>query len=425
MKIALLAIGTQGDVQPFIALAQRLRQAGHQPMLIADRRYQAQAAELGLGFGPLQADFLQMMETKEGREAIAGKNLLSLYRKVIPLQRQLLHDAWAAAQDTEAIVYHPKALAGRHIAEKLGIPGYLSLPLPLYSPTREFAAPIIARDLGGTLNRLSFRLIMRAGALSYRKQINAWRRESLGLPPTGDESILHGRPVTRLYSYSRHVVPVPADWGAESIVTGYWFLQQPEYTPPADLERFLDEGDAPIYIGFGSMAGRDPAQTTRIVIEGVRESGRRAVLATGVGAIDPRDVPAGIHVLRSAPHDWLFPRMAAVAHHGGSGTTAAGLRAGKPTLICPFFGDQPFWGRRVADLGAGPQPIAQKRLTAARLAAAIDTLFTDTAMQARAAELGDKIRAEDGTGVAIRIIGGDAPETVAVTEAPIVAESSR
>ncbi len=152
------------------------------------------------------------------------------------------------------------------------------------------------------------------------------------------------------------------------------------------------------------MAGKDPAKKADAAITALQKTGQRGLIATGWGGLNVRSLPESIFKLESAPHDWLFERVTAVIHHGGAGTTAAGLRAGKPTIICPFMGDQPFWGRRVAELGVGVEPIPQKKLNADNLAAAIEKVTSDTAMQRRAAELGQKIRAEDGVAKSVAFI---------------------
>lgn len=230
-------------------------------------------------------------------------------------------------------------------------------------------------------------------------------RDVLSLAPVQSELELRGRPVLRLYPYSPAVIPTPADWDANSIATGYWFLEQTdEWTPDPALLRFLAAGPAPVYVGFGSMPAEDATAKTRVVLEALAEAGLRGVLATGWGGLSAAEVPDSVFTLDAAPHDWLFTRMAAVVHHGGAGTTGAGLRAGVPTVICPFFGDQPFWGRRVAALGVGPAPIAQKKLTAERLAAALRSATGDPEIRSRAAALSATIRREDGIGRAIEAI---------------------
>ncbi len=371
MHILILTLGSRGDVQPYIALGKGLQAAGHTVTLASLQTFEGMVAEHHLAFRPLRGEFLALLQTPEGKAAMIGKgNPLALMRKVTPMLRGMLDDGWNAAQGVDAIIYHPKALGGHSIAEKLGIPGVIALPLPLYSPTRAFPSPILpTADLGAALNRASHRLTIRLASASTRTMLNRWRKQALGMPPAGDEMALNGRPILRLYGYSPALVPMPPDWDAHSIATGYWFLdRQSSWRPPESLVAFLRASPPPIYIGFGSMPSPN------------------------------------IYVLEAVPHDWLFPYIAAVVHHGGAGTTGAGLRAGAPTVICPFFGDQPFWGRWTAKAGVGPQPIPQKRLTVERLAEAISVAVSDGAMRERATRLGAQIRAENGVARAVALV---------------------
>jgi UDP:flavonoid glycosyltransferase YjiC (YdhE family) len=208
-----------------------------------------------------------------------------------------------------------------------------------------------------------------------------------------------------LYGFSPAVIAKPPDWGPRIHVTGYWFLDAAAaWRPPADLVAFLDEDPPPVYVGFGSMVNREPEATTALVLEALRQAQVRAVLVSGWGGLSPGDLPPTVYMLEAIPHAWLFPRVAAVVHHGGAGTTAAGLRAGVPSLIVPFFGDQFFWGARVAALGVGPPPIPRKELTVARLAQALQEVRGDEAMRRRAAMLGATIRSEDGVARAVEVI---------------------
>ncbi len=406
MNILILTLGTRGDVQPYVALGAGLQAAGHTVTLATAQPFAQFVSERGLTFFPVRGKYLELLQTSQGKAAVAGKgNRLALLRTVMPMLRALLDDVWLAANSAgfDMVIYHPKSLGGHAIAEKLGIPGILAMPAPLYSPTRAYPSPILpVGNLGGMLNRLSHPLMVSLASLSTRGLVNRWRKDALGLPPAGDELVLHGRPLPRLYGYSPAVVPTPSDWDEYSLASGYWFLDRlPDWRPSEALVAFLQSGPPPVYVGFGSMPAEDAATKATIVVEALARAGQRGVLAAGWGGLAASDVPASVHVLDDAPHDWLFPRMAAVVHHGGAGTTGAGLRAGVPTLVCPFFGDQHFWGRRVAALGVGPDPIPQKQLTAERLAGAIQILTGDPAMRQRAAALGETIRAEDGIGRAV------------------------
>lgn len=241
--------------------------------------------------------------------------------------------------------------------------------------------------------------------LWYAPFVNSFR-ERYGLPPFTAASfyrILSAAPL--MGAYSDHVIPRPPDWPENMHISGYWFLDpQAEWQPEGELMSFLEAGDSPVCIGFGSMSGRNPEKLAALVLEALAKSGQRGVLLTGWGGMRALSVPDSVYVLDSAPHSWLFPRMAAVVHHGGAGTTAEGLRAGVPSIILPFAVDQAFWGRRIEALGVGPEPIPQKKLTAEGLARAIHLAVSRPAIRQRAADLGAAIRAEDGVGTAVRVI---------------------
>jgi UDP:flavonoid glycosyltransferase YjiC (YdhE family) len=216
-----------------------------------------------------------------------------------------------------------------------------------------------------------------------------------------------------LYGFSEAVIAKPADWGSQAHITGYWFLEsERDWQPPPGLEAFLQRGPTPISIGFGSMSSRKAEETAQLILQALAKSGQRAILLTGWKGLQVDTLPENVFALDSAPHEWLFSHVSAVVHHGGAGTTAAGLRAGVPSIVVPFFADQPFWGQRVADLGVGPAPIPRKKLTADRLAQAIQQAVQDSAMQQRASSLGEKIRAENGIARAVALIEHQAMSTI-------------
>ncbi|MGB3574422.1 MAG: glycosyltransferase [Phormidesmis sp.] len=405
--ILILTAGSRGDVQPYVALGKGLQRDGFEVTIGTDSAFSTLVTSHGVKFAPLRAPFAQMVHTDAGKAALAGKKSFDL-KHIKPILRQMMDDAWAIAQQVnpDMVIYHPKPLAGYHIADKLGVPGILAVALPLYSPTGDFSNPVFGGgDYGSLLNRLSYTLFLKAALLPYRGLINGWREEQLGLSPLNSERAIRGKPVPIMYAYSSAVLPVPSDWDDHSNVTGYWFLDSDEtWEPPSDLAAFLAEGEAPVYVGFGSMAAEDASHTAALILEAVRQARTRAILATGWGGLSVSRIPENVYMLESAPHDWLFPQCAAVVHHGGAGTTGAGLRAGKPTIICPFFGDQPFWGKQVHRLGVGPRPILQKQLSANSLGRAIREAIADPKMRQRAESLGEKIRAEAGVVQAIEIV---------------------
>jgi sterol 3beta-glucosyltransferase len=419
MNIFIATLGSRGDVQPYVALGKGLQAAGHAVTICTSASFEPFIAGHGLRYGYMSNDLLELMDSAEGRDAIentvgvigAIRTTMKLARRANEINRQLMRETWAAAQAAEPdmVISHPKALAGTHIAERLGVPAAIALPVAVMVPTGDFpAAGLPLLPLGRAYNRLSYRAIA-LGYGVYDKLANEFRQATLGLPPVAGAALRlqmpGGRPIPVLHGVSDHVAPHPSDWPAHVYTTGYWFLDQRErWTPPAELQRFLDAGEPPVYVGFGSMAGRNPQRLTRIVIEALQRANVRGLIATGWGGLRAADLPDSIFAIEQAPHDWLLPRVSAVVHHGGAGTTAAGLRAGRPTVVCSFIADQPYWGQRVQALGVGPEAIPHKRLTAERLAAAIIEATTDQAMRRRAAELGERIRQEDGVGKAVAIL---------------------
>ena len=320
----------------------------------------------------------------------------------------------AECKDAETIIFSYIGIGAYHVAEKVGVPCYMATSVPGLAPTRAYPNPdgiFPPISLGGGYNLLTYFLskqILQALTGSF---INRWRREKLDLSPIPFGKFpygqLHGRPVPVLGGYSPLVFPKPSDWGEHIHVTGYWFLDPKlDWQPPAPLVEFLESGQLPVYVGFGSMANRSPRQTTRLVSDALEQSGQRGLLVTGWGGLEKESLSANLYTLEAVHHAWLFPRVSAVVHHGGSGTTGAGFRAGIPSVLVPHIGDQPFWAQRVAELGVGPLPIPRRQLTAPRLAEAISLAVTDTGILIRAKSLGEHIRAEDGIGKAIEILEG-------------------
>jgi sterol 3beta-glucosyltransferase len=413
MKILINTFGTRGDIQPFIALAQGLTTAGHIAVICTVEGFRSFIEEHDVAYAHMDNGMYELMNAQEGKEVLEGKgNAFALYKQYGPLIRRALDDEWAAAQalEPDLILHHPKSLGSAHIAEKLNIPLVLALPLPMYTPTRAYPMPVFANNvrLGGWVNRLTYSLLRMANVM-YGGLTNDFRVNVLGLRPqsrfTNPLHLWNGDPLPILYPYSPHVLPVPPDYPSHVHVTGYWFLDQTgEWQPPDDLLRFQESGAPPVYVGFGSMSGTKGKERGEIVVDALMRAKQRGLLISGWGGLQAADLPSEILMMNDVPHDWLFPHMAAVVHHGGAGTTAAGLRAGKPTIICPFIADQPFWGKVVHELGVGPEPIPQKQLDATTLASAITTTLNNPEMKQRAALLGEKIRAEDGVGCAIKVL---------------------
>lgn len=414
MHITILAVGSRGDIQPYTALALGLKASGDQVRIATHRPYEDQVRAVGLEFAPIAGNPQEMVRTEQTKLWLeSGRNPFLFMRRLIPLRNELFHDllrdSWEVCQGTDAIIFSTLGVAGYHIAERLGLPSIYT-PLQPFTRTRYSLPFLIPGDLrlpqpvAWSAHLFFEQLIWQP----FRQIFNRWRTSQLGLPRLpfwGPYARLYRDCLPTLYGFSPLVVAQEPDWPPCHHATGYWTIKNSDAWKPApELASFLDSGAPPVYIGFGSMTHRDPSRL-RHAIEGALEiSGQRAVVLQGWGDLRPRNGGGNIFTLEGAPHEWLFPRMAAVVHHGGAGTTAAGLRAGTPTVIVPFFGDQPFWGSRVKSLGVGPPPIPLKRLTAGRLASAISEAVTNKTMRSRADLLGERLRSENGVQSAVDLV---------------------
>jgi len=400
MKIALLTIGTRGDVQPYIALGKELQARGHDVVLAAPDNFADWVSEHGLAFHGAGVDMQALLQTPEAKRAMAGNPFafLPIWRRtVLPMIRASMDATWAAARDADVIVFHPKANGAVDVAEATSAALVYTAPLPLF-PTGAFPFFALPGNYGRRLNRLTYG-VLQLPRLFFRGLTNRWRADSLGLGParwfaplSGPRSAL----ALSLCAVSPALLPRPYAPDDRVHATGPWLLDEGrDWQPDAGLATFLAAGPPPVYIGFGSMTTQAPDKLARAIVDGVLEAGVRAVVATGWGGLDRIAMPASIHVIDAAPHDTLFPRMAAVVHHGGAGTIHAGLRAGRPTLVCPLGMDQPFWGRRVHALGCGPPPLPLRRLKATRFAAGLRDLTSTPAYRSNAAAIAQAM-ANDG-----------------------------
>ena len=419
MHITILTIGSRGDVQPFIALGKGLQQAGHQVKLATYTNFESLISDYGLDFSPIEGDFKAHLLGESGQKMLdAGGNPFTFvyhYGQILePTIERALVDSWNACQGTDAIIAHGTAFWGYDIAQKLEVPFYLAGLQPFY-PNRDFPHPMIppTLDLGGLFNQLTYLLMSQLFWKIFRKSINQWRVNTLNLPPWKQNPFWDKgwQQVPILYGYSPTVIPKSANWTEQVQVTGYWFLDSPaNFSPPPELVDFLEAGQPPVYIGFGSMsdhasasfADRNSQLMTEIALSALAKTGQRGILLTGWGALSNINLPDSVLKIDSIPHNWLFPQMAAIVHHGGAGTTAAALRSGVPNIVIPFISDQPFWGHRVMQLEVAPKPIPKKKLTLEKLATAIRTTIEDKIMRQRAAVLGQKIRSEDGVAQAVK-----------------------
>ncbi|KAI4220457.1 MAG: hypothetical protein LQ349_008081 [Xanthoria aureola] len=449
LNVVIQVVGSRGDVQPFVALGKVLQsEYGHRIRLATHPTFRSFIEENGLEFfsiGGDPAELMAFMVKNPGllpgidtlKSGDIGKRRKGMYEIVQGCWRSCIEigdGTGAVASDdhldrlnnpdqqassgftssgtpsnkpfiADAIIANPPSFAGIHCAEKLGIPLHLMFTMP-WSPTQAFPHPLAniqTSDADQSItNFMSYALVEMMTWQGLGDVINRFREKSLGLEPVslmwapGMASRLR---IPYTYCWSPALIPKPKDWGSHISVSGFYFLSLAgSFKPDQQLLSFLEAGPPPVYIGFGSIVVDDPNAMTRMIFDAVKESGQRALVSKGWGGLgaDSLDVPHNVFMLGNVPHDWLFKRVSCVVHHGGAGTTAAGIAAGKPTVVVPFFGDQPFWGSMVAKAGAGPWPTAYKQLTSGKLAASILEALNPDVLD-RAGKLGQSISHEQGT----------------------------
>jgi sterol 3beta-glucosyltransferase len=420
-RYCLLALGSRGDVQPFVALGLGLKARGYEVVIAAAEDYGALVTEQGLNFAPLVGRIADRMDRTAVADSLDGGILgslrlaLRLRADATPLMDCLFTDTLTAARSCDTLVVSTLGqYVGHSVAEACGGLPVVAAHFHPYSPSCHYADMFFpALRLGGLYNRLTHR--MGKGMLwqLLRPALNGARRRVLGLPPLGIgelERFLQkdNRAGLHLHAYSPALAPAPPDWDTHrQIVTGYWHTPRVSgWRPPADLAAFLEAGSPPVYMGFGSiLAGRDPDGMTRLLGDALARAGVRGVLYRGWGDLGNIALPPTVFATESVPHDYLFPRCAVIVHHGGAGTTAAALRARTPAVVVPVFGDQQFWARRLYETGVSPAPLPRRHLTATSLAEAITAALTSPTYRERTQVLGSAIQAEDGVERAITILG--------------------
>jgi sterol 3beta-glucosyltransferase len=413
MVITILTAGSRGDIQPYIALGLELKKAGYTVRMVTFENYETFVKGFGLEFYPIKGDVSMVASSESVSDAKKADNPLKVFLSFNKLKSyvfDLQKEFFNACAGSDAIVYHPGVSIGYFAAQHLKIPSILATPFPM-TPTKDYPSVLFYDKLrlGRGYNLIThkiFEKIMWFASSSAVKQF--WKKE-FGKAPD-DFSCPFSKQTTKnlptVVSCSNYVFPRPKDWPEYVYNTGYWFLDdEVDWKPSSDLLDFLQKGKPPVYIGFGSMGDSTLAvQTTELVMDALKRSGQRGILATGWSGMSKIDnIPEDIFILESAPHAWLFPKMAAVVHHGGAGTTAAGLRAGIPSIIIPNSNDQFAWGRRVYELGAGSKPIPRKKLTAEKLSDAIKSVSAKE-IKDTAKDLGTKIQSENGAETAAKII---------------------
>ncbi|ESW24001.1 hypothetical protein PHAVU_004G093900 [Phaseolus vulgaris] len=411
LQIVMLVVGTRGDVQPFLAIAKKLQDYGHRVRLATHADFDTFVKSAGVDFYPLGGDPRALARYMVRNKGIipSGPTEISIQRKQLKaIIDSLLPACIEPDLETgvpfraQAIIANPTACGHTHIAEALGVPLHIFFTMP-WTPTYEFSHPL-ARVPQSAGYWLSYIIVDALIWWGIRGLINDFRKRKLKLAPIAYFSMYSGS-INHLptgYMWSPHVVAKPSDWGPLVDVVGYCFLNLgSKYHPQEDFVRWIQNGPKPLYFGFGSMPLDDPKRTTDVIVEALKDTGQRGIIDRGWGNLgDLAEVPDNVFVLEECPHDWLFPQCSALVHHGGAGTTATGLKAGCPTTIVPFFGDQFFWGDRIYQKGLGPIPIPISQLSLESLTNAIKFMLQPE-VKSQAMAISKLIENEDGVTAAV------------------------
>uniref|UniRef100_A0A060T134 Sterol 3-beta-glucosyltransferase n=1 Tax=Blastobotrys adeninivorans TaxID=409370 RepID=A0A060T134_BLAAD len=410
-----LTIGSRGDVQPYIALAKGLMAEGHFVRIATHAEFKDWVEGHGIEFREIAGDPGELMQIMVEHGSLSVTFLRDAAARFRSWIDDLLRTSWEACKGTDILIESPSAMAGIHIAEALEIPYFRAFTMP-WTRTRAYPHAFIVPEqkMGGSYNYLTYVLFDNVFWKGISSQVNKWRKETLGLDRTNLDQMQQTK-VPFLYNVSPKVLIPPVDYNDWIKVTGYWFLDEggKDFTPPEDLAEFINKAKKDkaklVYIGFGSIVVSDAKELTKAVIKSVQKAGVRCILSKGwsdrldkKGASEVEvPLPKQVFQIKSAPHDWLFPLMDAAVHHGGSGTTGASLRAGLPTIVKPFFGDQFFYASRVEDLGVG---INLKKLTVSSFSKALWEVTHNERIISKARAMGESIRAENGVAVAVETL---------------------
>lgn len=412
MHVTLIAAGSRGDVQPLVALGRGLQSAGSTARIVALETFRSLVEGQGLEFTPMGGDPHRFIEEAGLRSMRSGRNIgnfLRRHRRVVEaVYGHLLGTIWEAMEDTDAVGFGTLTIMAYPLADARGLPRF-AVPLQPITRSRAYPSLTVPQSwgrLGGAFSLATHRINEWVHWRAVRDVITARVREIVGSDPfrrSGPyETIYADERFPFFYGISPTVLRRPDDWPPWHVLSGFWFLDAAEQLPPP-VEAFLAEGPPPVYVGFGSLPAKDPATTARALVDGVRRAGRRVILLRGWGGLGLDDAASDVLVVDEVDHASLFPRVAAIVHHGGAGTTAAALRAGRPQVVVPHFADQPFWAEQVRRLGVAPPPIRLRHLDAERLGEALRQALSSQ-IERRAAEIGKRIRAEDGAGQAAAAI---------------------
>jgi sterol 3beta-glucosyltransferase len=404
MRICVTTFGSEGDFQPYFALAVGLQKAGHEVVFASVDRYAERGRALGLTYATVGRPWVE----KSGPEVAEAFRDRNPARQAGQFSRLLEEDLAAmvpglleVTRGVDLVVSHVFNVAGTAAAranQKPVVVGHL-----FHSTLRQRRSSPLGTHLGSLGNALLWRV---AEAMIRRYTDPPLNRavQAAGLAPWRDILCRSGHSGwLDLVAISPAVVAPDPLWERRYLMTGYWFTPSAAFTPDASLASFM-EGEKPVVVTFGSMGGTDPRAKTATLVEALRRSGRKAILQAGWGNLGEGELPPNVLRVGFVPHDWLFARAACVIHHGGAGTVAATLRAGVPSIVVWHLGDQPAWGQILERHGVAPRPIAHTKLSAENLWGALERVMSEPTFRERAGELAQRLRHEDGVSTAVRAI---------------------
>ena len=410
-RIAILSAGSRGDVYPYAALGRAIQSRGCTVRLVTFTPFGELVTGQGLEFFPVSDPMVAVKSSDDwhrwqSSDTDLPRKLWALRRLLKQCQQpftQMLDECLDACRDCDAILSATSGFAGPHIAEKFALPFSWAFLQP-ETPTSHFPHYLSpwSRSLGEFVNYATYAVASGCFQVLFGNTVARWREKSLGLRPSRASVVPGSKSSPVLYGFSRHVVAKPADWDERKHVTGYWILNsEASWSPSREFSSFLDEGPPPIAVCLNAIQGRP--DILDVIACATRQTGQRAAILTGGKAVQPGRNFNHVITVDYAPHEWLFPRVTAVIHHGGAGTTAAALRAGQPSILVPSFFDQSFWANAVYRLGASPAPLSPHRLSVENLAIAIHEVITRPQYRQRTSSLGERISEEDGAGSAAEI----------------------
>ena len=417
MKIAITTVGTRGDLQPYIALGLGLKEAGHEVLIVSAKNEESFVRNYGLDFYALDVDIQKIMEGGDVQEMAKGSNPIkfiishlkgSKSLKAIMVKTQ--GEIWNACQNADLIIFHPGMPLGFFLAKEKNKKAILATPFPVVA-TKDYPSILFYAlpKLGSYYNLLTHFIFDKVFWALAKSSIKEFWKNSIKTRANFDISPLKQQIKSGglvLNGYSELLFSNSKEWTNNIHTTGSWIIEtEPNFLPPKNLEDFIKNGEMPIYIGFGSMKDLSTFnKTLAIIIETLGITNQRAIVGLGWTNNNYKEkLPTNIFLVDNVPHTWLFPKMKMVIHHGGAGTTATGLRAGKPTIIIPHNADQPAWGQRVFELGVGSKPIKKSNLSAENLSKAILHSLTPVIIK-NAEQLAQKLKSENGVQKAVEII---------------------